>query len=341
MTRSDRRTSQARGQRRGLVIAWMSTSQRSTALARRLGFDLLLLGRPGFRRPWTAPFAYPLLLVRSAREILRRRPQAVLVVAPPIVAPMIVVPIARLAGARVGIDIHSGAFLDRRWRWSMPILRLLGSRASANVVTLQSLAHLMGRASDRTFVLPDPFPSFPAPAEPDGAESLPQGDAQPTVVAIAGWGDDEPLRELAEAATDQPWALLITGRPRWKLDLPPNASLTGFITEIAYAETLRRADVLVVLTTRSETLLSGAWEGIALHKALVLSGTTALRETFGESVVYAEPTVESIRSSVGDALASRGEFEARAARLANRLETESGARISQLLAALVPSPTAG
>jgi len=29
-------------------------------------------------------------------------------------------------------------------------------------------------------------------------------------------------------------------------------------------------------------------EGIALHKTLVLSGTTALREAFGESVVYAE-----------------------------------------------------
>jgi hypothetical protein len=252
---------------------------------------------------------------------------------------MIVVPIARLAGARVAIDIHSGAFLDRRWRWSMPILRLLASRARANVVTLQSLARRMGRASDRTIVLPDPLPSFPAPAERDSSEPLPQGDPQPTVVAIAGWGDDEPLRELAEAATDQPWKLLITGKPRWKLDLPPNASPTGFLTDEAYADTLRRADVLVVLTTRSETLLSGAWEGIALHKALVLSGTTALRETFGDSVVYADPTTESIRSSVGSALASRGELEARAARLADRLETESGARIKQLLAALVPSTT--
>jgi hypothetical protein len=254
---------------------------------------------------------------------------------------MIVVPIARLAGARVAIDIHSGAFLDRRWRWSMPILRLLASWTSANVVTLQSLARRMGRASDRTIVLPDPLPSFPAPAERDSAEPLLHPDAQPTVVAIAGWGDDEPMRELAEAATDQPWNLLITGKPRWKLDLPLNASLTGFLTEEAYSETLRRADVLVVLTTRPETLLSGAWEGIALHKALVLSSTNALRETFGDSVVYSDPTAESIRSGVSSALASRGELEARAAGLAERLETDSVTGIKQLLSALVTSTTRG
>jgi hypothetical protein len=325
--------------RRGLVIAWMSTSQRSTTLAQRLDFDLVLLGRAGFRRPWTAPFAYPVLLMRSAREIIRRRPRAVLVVAPPIVAPMLVVPIVRLARARVGIDIHSGAFLDRRWRWSMPILRLLGSHASANVVTLQSLARRMGRASARTIVLPDPLPSFSAPLQPDHTASKRPG-GMPLVVAIAGWGDDEPLQELAEAATDQHWELLITGKPRWKVELPPNASLTGFLSDAAYAQTLRRADVLVVLTTRPETLLSGAWEGIALHKALVLSDTAALHETFLESVTYAQPTAVSIRRGVGEALEGRGEFEKRAAQLADRLEIESEAGLAQLLAALMPVPAA-
>jgi glycosyltransferase involved in cell wall biosynthesis len=335
MTGTDLETPRPRDRRRGLVIAWMATSQRSTSLARRLDFDLLLLGRMGFRRPWTAPFGYIALLVRTTREILLRRPRALLVVTPPIVAPLFALPIARLTGARVGIDIHSGAFLDRRWRWSLPILRLLGTCARANIVTLPSLAQQMGRAADRTIVLPDPLPTFPEQPSPDSIARSP-ADARPTVAVIAGWGDDEPLAELGEAALGQPWTLLITGKPRRRLDLPPNASLTGFLEEAAYVSTLRNADVLVVLTTRPETLLSGAWEGIALGKSLVLSETAALRETFGDSVTYAEPSAESIRAAVSDALARRHELEAKAGSFADRFETETRSRVSQLLSALSP-----
>jgi glycosyltransferase involved in cell wall biosynthesis len=328
---------QSRKRCHGLVIAWMPSSQRSATLAERLGFDLMLLGRAGFRRPWTAPFVYPVLMLRTAWTIVRRRPGAILVIAPPIVAPLLVVPLAGLARARVGIDIHSGALLDRRWRWSLPILRYLGRRADASVVTLPSLSH---RMDGRIIVLPDPLPHLPDSTVPASSYRREKHDrATPTVVAIAGWGGDEPLGELAEAARDRPWNLLITGKPRHKLDVPPNVTLTGLLDPGAYADTLRRADAVTVLTTRPDTLLSGAWEGLALGKALVLSDTTALRAAFGDAAKYAGLTPTCIAAAISEALANRRQLEAKAARLADRLARESGEQVSQLLAALSPRET--
>lgn len=322
--------------RPGLVIAWMPSSQRSATLARRLGFDLVLLRRVGFRRPWTAPFVYPVLMLRTALTIVRRRPRAILVVAPPVVAPLLVLPVARLTRARVGIDIHSGAFLDRRWRWSLRILRYLGRRADACVVTLPSLSRQM-EGADRMIVLPDPLPELADSAEPVPVRARPARDrATPTVVAVAGWGDDEPLAELAEAARGQPWNLLITGNPRRKLSLPPNVILTGLLAPEAYANALRRADAVAVLTTRPDTLLSGAWESVALHKAIVLSDTAALRTAFADAAIYAGPTAACMAAAISEALANRRLLEARASRLAGRLVAESGEQVSLLLAALSP-----
>jgi hypothetical protein len=283
----------------------MPVSQRSQTLAERLGFELVLLGRQGYRRPWTAPLEYPLLALRTVHAVLRRRPRRIVVVAPPVFAPLVVVALAWLSGASVAIDIHSGAVLDRRWRWTTPLLRGLARRAAAAVVTLPSLHRFLAGAP--TIVLADPLPD------------LHTGDAPRTdpdlVVAVCGWADDEPLDELVRAAAGQPWRLLITGRPRRTLSSPPNVEVAGFLDEDRYARTLGTAAAVVVLTTRDETLLSGAWEAIALRRPLVVSGTPALRATFGPEVSYADPTAESIAEAIGGLLA-----DPRAAHKAQQLE---------------------
>src|SRR5204863_4489987 len=101
-----------------------------------LGLDLVLFRRPGLGRRWTAPIAYGWLAIRTASLILRRRPEALIVVAPPFVAPLIAVPLARLVGAHVVVDAHSGALLDRRWTGTGPLLRWSARFADAAVVTL-------------------------------------------------------------------------------------------------------------------------------------------------------------------------------------------------------------
>ena len=303
LDREDRRA------RPGLVVGWMPASQRSRTLAARLGFDLLLLGRPGFRRPWSAPLSYPLLAARTLGALLRRRPGSVVVVVPPVFAPLAVLPVARLLSARVAVDVHSGALLDRRWRWSLPLLRWAIRRADVCLVTVDALAGSLPRTTP-LIVLPDPLPDMAAaPVAHKAGRNAPA-----LIVAVCGWGDDEPVEALVQAAAGAPWHLKVTGRMRRIVPAPGNVEFTGFLADDVYASLLARADAVVVLTTREDTLLSGAWEAIALARPLVLSGTHSLRAAFGDGVTYAGNDAPSIRAAC-DAVLDDPAADARAAQL--------------------------
>ena len=319
--------------RPGSVIAWMPRNQRSASLATALGFELRLLGRKGYRRPWTAPIFYPLLALRTIGHLVAARPRAVIVVAPPFVASLVALPVARLLGARVAIDIHSGAFMDRRWQWSVPILVRLGQMSDAAIVTLPSLAARLG-ASATVVTLPAPWAAVAA--EPGAPPPAPRPTAGPTVVAVCGWGDDEPIEALIEAATGEDWRLVITGNPRRQLVLPSNAMTTGYLADAEYLRLLSEASIVVVLTTREETTLSGVWEAVMLGRPLVTSGTRSLRETLGPEITYVDPVPASIRAGVARVLANPAAAEAASQNVARVVRQATHEQLERLRAALVP-----
>lgn len=328
------------GRRRGLVIAWMPVSQRSATIAKRLDFDLVLVGRSGFQRPWSAPFTYPLLAARTVAAIVRRRPRAAIVIAPPFVAPLIAWPFLAALRAPFAIDVHSGALLDRRWRWSVGPLAWIARRAVVSVVTLESLREPLRSRGAVTSVIPDPLPQLDPGDGPVATAGLTAtagppttSSAAPRVVAICGWAADEPIDELVRAASGRPWRLALTGRPRASLSLPPNVELTGFLDDDAYVETLRHAAAIVVLTTRDQTLLSGGWEAIALGRPLVLSGTPSLRATFGDDVVYVGDDAESIAAGI-DAVLADPDAAARVEDLRARFGRANDLALAELAAAL-------
>ncbi len=316
---------------RGVVIAWMPVSQRSTTIAERLGFDLVLIGRSGFRRAWTAPLAYPWSAIRTVWTLLRLRPHAAIVVAPPFVAALVALPFLAVLGAPVALDAHTGALVDRRWRWSVPILSWLGRRSVAVVVTLPSLAAPLAARDVPTLVVPDPLPRL-APSA--GAGPAPRDDRPARVVAVCGWGLDEPIEALVAAADSRPWRLTLTGRPRRGLATPDNVTLAGFLDDAAYVDLLATADAVVVLTDRDDTLLSGAWEAIALARPLVLSGTRALRDTFGDAVTYVAADATSIAAGIDAVLADAAGAPARSAALRDRFATANDAALATLAALL-------
>lgn len=251
---------------------------------------------------WTAPLVYPILALRTAVAVLRRRPRAVVVVAPPFVAPLVAVPISRLIGAKVAIDVHSGAIVDRKWRWSLPILRVVARAAHAVIVTLPSLSGAFARTGTPVHVVPDPLPDL----RPSGGVEI---DPE-LVVAICGWGSDEPIEALVSAAEKRTWRLVLTGSPRFKPKVGDNVSLAGFMPNQAYVDLVASAAVVVVLTNRDETLLSGAWEAIALGRPLVISGTSALRSTFSGFVDFVDNDSDSIAGGINYVLSHRGECAA-------------------------------
>ncbi len=318
----------------GLVIAWMPTSRRSATIAERLGYELVLIGRSGFRRPWSAPIAYLGSTVRMIAALVRRRPRAAIVIAPPFLAPLVAWPFLAVLRAPFAIDVHSGALLDRRWRWSVGILARVARHSVGAVVTLRSLQAALAERGVTSFVVPDPLPDL------GGAGGAPvvASSGDPTVVAICGWAPDEPLAALVAAAAGRPWHLVLTGSPRVELDRPPNVELAGFLAEDDYVTRLRTADAIVVLTTREDTLLSGAWEALAVGRPLVLSGTTALRETFGDGPAYVGDDAASIAAGVDAVLADPVAAAASTNRLRETFQAANDAALAELAARLRRPP---
>lgn len=322
--------------RRGVVIAWMPVSQRSTTIAERLGYDLVLIDRSGFRRAWTAPLVYPVSAIRTIAALLRLRPRAAIVAVPPFVAPLVALPFLIALRARLAIDVHSGAVLDRRWRWALGILGWVGRRSVAAIVTLPSLEAPFRERGVTTMVIPDPLPDLVVPTPPaSSAPAADDADGRPLVVAVCGWGLDEPIEALVGSATDRPWRLVLTGRVRRELHPPPNVTLAGFLEDAAYVQLVARADAVVVLTERDDTLLSGAWEAIALGRPLVLSETAALRTTFGDGIVYVDPDPASIAGGIDSVLADP-DAAASVARLRTRFARENDEALAVLTARLEP-----
>ena len=159
------------------------------------------------------------------------------------------------------------------------------------------------------FAPPDPLPTPPA-----GLDRGVDGDV---VTVVATYSDDEPidlLPEVAERLADL--RVYVTGEPRvTTADWPANLIATGFLADEEYWRQLARSAVVVVLTTRPETLLSGGYEALSLERPLVTSDHSVLRDYYGDAVVFVAATADSIASGIRDALQSGDDFQERMRRL--------------------------
>jgi len=165
-------------------------------------------------------------------------------------------------------------------------------------------------------VLPDPLPEPPAGLGEPGAGG--------EVTVVATYSKDEPLDLLPVIARRLPDVrFAVTGAPHGDLSAwPRNLRPTGFLSDGEYWRQLQRSAVVMVLTTRPDTLLSGGYEALVLGRPLVTSDHTVLRDYFGDAAVYATATATSLGDAVVEALGNAEALGARLAALRPVRETE-------------------
>lgn len=252
--------------RRAVFVSWISHHGRSADLSAVLGAEPVFIatGRLTDRR--TAPFRHAVQAARTVRLLHARRPDVLLVMAPPAALVLLGLAWRRLTGGRLVVDAHSGAVLGRPLSWR------LGRHADCVVVTLPSLTAGLPRA----VALHDP----PALAV--------QAPRHSEVVFPASWYSDEPHDDLVAAARLLPDVrFAVTGRPPPGVDVPPNLRLTGFLAREQYLALVAGAPVVLALTTRPDTMQRAAYEAVAAGRPVVASDTAALRSYLGPAAVYA------------------------------------------------------
>ena len=309
------------GARAGLFVSWAPFSRRTETLARLFDLELRFVTTPWPKRPLTVPLKYPWQAAETARLLCEDRHRELWVMDPP--SPLVAMAgcAARRRRIPLIVDMHTVAFYAREWellrRLELPWLRT----AAAVVVTNESLARRVRAWGARAVVLPDPLPAPPSGLGEPGAGG--------EVTVVATYSKDEPLDLLPEVARSLPDVrFAVTGAPHGDLSAwPANLRPTGFLSDEDYWRQLQGSAVVVVLTTRPDTLLSGGYEALALGRPLVTSDHAVLREYFGDAAKYARATAASLTTAVGGALADAAELGARleALRVARAAEWNAAA----------------
>jgi glycosyltransferase involved in cell wall biosynthesis len=300
-----------------LWVSW-NAHRRTTGLCAAWDVPLHVIRseRSGLRR-WIDQAVMTFSLLR------RRKPDILFVPSPSLALSVLAVLIRRLFGYFLVVDAHNEGVrpFHRRGALVRWLTRRVLSGADATIVTNTALAKDVTDAGGRPLVLPDSLPEPPAiRIERDVTETSPH------VVVIATFWGDEPIAAMMEAAATMPEVrFAFTGDTRKFAgkdeQLPANVRLTGFLPDAAYWQLLAQAVVVCDLTLKSDCLVCGAYEALAVGKPMVLSDNPPTREIFGPAAVLTGSTPEEIAKALSTALEQRERLEANAQALREAFPT--------------------
>ncbi|HEX4008870.1 MAG TPA: glycosyltransferase [Solirubrobacteraceae bacterium] len=283
-------------------IAWAREDSRSKSLSRALDgefctfFDFDIQSRP------LVPLRYLASALRTLTYLILRRPRAVVIQSPPVPAAALVWGWARLARVPVVLDTHPASFEETGVHQVMrPLIRWLVPRASGCIVTTPRLGDQITRWGGRPVIVHE------APMVWSDRMRPSDRSAQRRVLFICTFAPDEPLMQVLDAARRLPEVEFhITGDRR---RLPPaaagaapaNVHWTGYLRGDDYVDALGRADVIMSLTTRAESVQRSAYEAVDALRPLVVSDWPHMRSLFPHAV-FVTNDGQSIAAGVSEAL---------------------------------------
>jgi len=287
---------------RVIWITW-ENQRRSVELASALGAKLFLLAQSSSDIPNRA-LRYTWLSLKTLRAIWSASPRLVFAQNPSLFLAALLCVTRKLLNFKLIVDRHSSFKFDKsgsfKWKLFHAVSWFTIRNADLTVVTNAFLAGVVRDNGGRPFVLQDKLPTLTT----GRASKLPN---LCNAVMICGFGEDEPVLEMIEAARNLPlgWHLSITGKPSayiqaWLKEnvLPEQVEFCGFLPERDYQTLLRSADLLITLTRNEHTLNCGAYEATTLGKPMVLSNTRAIREYFNKGAEYCNPNSDSISAAL-------------------------------------------
>jgi hypothetical protein len=311
--------------RPALFISWSVRHGRSRDLAHALGAEAVFIGVPKRRRRWQAPFRWLAAAVVTTVTLVRRRPRALIVMAPPTLLSALALVWGKVTRTPVAIDAHTNAVLALQTGRPRRGLRFTSRFAAVTIVTNSQLATVLSASVDAVIVHD--------PITPSGSAV----DAPFNVVAPLSWEADEPFGFIVDAARACPDVPFVaTGRPPESVraaELPSNLTLTGFLSTAEYADLISRAGVVLALTTREATMQRAGYEAMALGIPVIASGTAVLREFFGAAGLYVASGAD-LAAAVAQAQRERPNFVDAMRARRDEMEREFARALSEVKAAL-------
>src|SRR5438270_2949845 len=308
------------GPRDVLIIAWIRGNARTEDLGSWLGAEILFM-------PWAWPgLPLPRRLaswlrsaVATVRAVRGGRPATIVVVEPPVFAPLCAWAVRR-RGSRIFLDLHSGALIAPNWAWARPLLGFVARRVHGVIVTNRETLQGLDLGATPSYVLHDPIWARPGSGPRAGGAATP-----PYVLFPASANPDEPLRLVEEVGR------LLGGDPRVKvsggLARPDSAGVEylGYLPRPEYDRLLAGASAVLALTDWEATMQRSAYEAVQAAVPVVALDRRVLRETMdGGGCVFASADPDEIARAIRYAVANREELSGLTARSRERFRAGSG-----------------
>jgi hypothetical protein len=264
----------------------------------------------------TRPLSYLVSSVRTWRLLSRDDPHTVLVITPPVFAPLAAWLWCALHGRNLVVDCHTGAFHSGKWAWARPIHRWLLRRAKVGLLHTEDAAALVSGWGARALLLPDDLPDV---EEADDVQ-LPSGPSRRVLVAGSFDGNEPVAEAIAAAALLPDVEFRYTGDPglvasKLRAEASPNAVFTGYLPYPVFLGELQSADVVACFSTDPQIMNRAAFEAVGLGRPLVLSDLAGLRTRFGSAALFCANEPAAMAHAVAAAIESRSELAARSVAL--------------------------
>jgi hypothetical protein len=264
------------------------------------------------------------------RLLRRRRPQALIVISPPAVAPLVAFVWSLIHPCFLAIDCHTAALHSPKWGWTLPLHRLLFRRADLVLVHTEEDEAWVGRWGVPVLLVPDDLP------DATQAHAAHRRAAVPRVVVAGSFDHNEPVAAaLAAAALLPDMEVRLTGdvgrlQPGVRAKAPANAIFTGYLPYPQFLGELLSADVVAVFSTDRHIMNRAAFETVGLGRPLLLSDLPGLRARFGEAALFCRNEPVAMAQAVRQAHRERHDLAARSAVLRHRLLAQREAAIAEL-----------
>ncbi len=261
-----------------VFIAWRKVSRRTANLARELGLAVKLFSdRPPYFKAY-----------RETKRFLDSvRPRIVFVQLPQGPLLYVAAKMKEKLGYTLVADVHTAFIVYDGWKgWVLnwPFKKYLDKVDLVLVHNEPMLNLLSTQLRERAMVLYDPMPYSGAGIETSFGDYF---------VFPASWHEDEPIEfildEYIKSGTS--YKIIITGRPKnkkvvRKYSANSKVVFSGYLPDRQYLDLLAKARCIIAATTREYTMLSAAWEALALNKPLAVSKTKTLYEILGSGPEY-------------------------------------------------------
>jgi len=279
--------------KKGIWVTW-ENQRRNKGISAALGFTLF-----EFVYNESRIIRYVKSIAKTINILIQEKPEIVVAQNPSILLATLVVLLKHVFHYKCVIDAHNAGLFpcDNKITILTLCSKMIQRLADITIVTNEQLASIVKNNGGTAIVLPDKIPDLPINIEIINLRGA------TNIVFICSFSSDEPFNEVIEAAKHLPEdiTIYITGKYTGKVDpdtVPSNVVLAGFIPESEYWSLISSADAIMVLTTRENCLVCGAYEAVSIRKPMILSKTSAIMDYFSLGCMYTSPDSINIQKAI-------------------------------------------